>query len=109
MKKRWYQKVAYGALPIAMLPALLVPQAVFAKTGNKIVKGYFVVSRMEGDVVLLENESGVEQQISRSKIPKKAKEGDVLSYYKGKYRRDIKRTKERKKRIEAYLEQFWRQ
>lgn len=86
--------------------SFFTPEVVQARV-RKIPKTYFVVSRMEGTQAVLEAENGEEIPIKRSKLPKRAKEGDVLSYHKGKYRRDTKKTKERKKRIEAYMQNFF--
>lgn len=94
---------------VLMVPVLLAPDMAQASTRKiKTIKTYFVVSRMEGKQAVLEAENGDQIKIQRSKLPKRAKEGDVLAYQKGRYRRDTKKTKERKQRIEAYMQNFFR-
>ena len=70
-------------------------------------KEYYVVSRMEGEVVILENEKGEETQVERKKFPKRIKEEDVVYYRNGKYRKDSRKTRERKKAIEAEMKNFF--
>ncbi len=70
-------------------------------------KEYYVVSRMEGEVVVLENEKGIETQVERKKFPKRIKEEDVVYYRNGKYRKDSRKTRERKKAIEAEMKNFF--
>ena len=107
MRKRLYQGSICFVTTLLLMPMFVSSQPVCAKGKTKVPKQYFVVSRMEDGVVLLEDGQGIEQETSKSKLPKRIREGDVLSYHKGKYRKDLKKTKERRKRIEAYMEGFW--
>lgn len=108
-KKLLYQGVM--GLVVALFLCLSIGNldTVFAKTKRVTPKEYYVISRMEGDTAILEKENGEEIVVKRSKLPKKAKEEDVLSYQKGKYRRDIKKTRERKKNIQSYMKHFWKE
>lgn len=82
-------------------------QSTFAAKKGVEKKEYYVVSRIEGQVVILEDENGEQIIMERKKLPKRIKEEDVLSYKNGKYRRDLKKTKERKKAIETELNNFF--
>lgn len=95
------------AFALCLCIGLGMSNTTFARVRKVIQKEYYVVSRMEGNVVVLENENGQQITMERSKLPKRIQEEDILSYSRGRYRKDVKKTKERKKRIQAYVNQLW--
>lgn len=107
VRKRWSRGVVLMWICVFVFPILLESQVqvVDAKKGVKEI--YYVVSRMEGNTVILESEDGEQIMVERSKLPRRMKEEDVLSYRNGKYRRNGKKTKERKNKIEAEMKYFF--
>lgn len=67
----------------------------------------YVLDRFEGDFAICENrKSGEIKNIDRAKIPKDAKEGDVLRLENGIYEIDKDETENIRERIKKKMERF---
>ncbi len=66
-----------------------------------------IVDRFEGNFAICECEDRSMIEIEKEKLPKEAKEGDVLRIENDVITVDIEETKKRKERIEALLKDMW--
>lgn len=85
-------------------------QPVFAKqTKSKIPEKVekFIVDRIVQDKAVLEKEDLSLITVSKDLLPKRTKEGTVLTLKKGKYRIDYKATREREKYLKHMLNELF--
>ncbi|WP_374048761.1 DUF3006 domain-containing protein [uncultured Clostridium sp.] len=71
----------------------------------KILK--LIIDRFEGEFAVCENEEGKMINISRNKLPKEAKEGDVIIIEKEKVYIDVEETERLKREIEELVKDIW--
>lgn len=69
----------------------------------------YTIDRFEGDVAVLENrENGEMLNIDRKKLPKDAKESDILKFSNGKFEVDKEETKTIEERIIDKANRIWK-
>lgn len=73
--------------------------------GWKILK--FIIDRFEEGFAVCENEKGIMVNVSRNKLPKEAKEGDVLIIEKENTYIDVEETEKLRKEIEELTKDIW--
>lgn len=66
-----------------------------------------IIDRFEDEYAVCEDENKKILNINKSKIPKQAKEGDIIIYRDGKYILDKEKTLNRKKYIEELTKDLW--
>ena len=66
-----------------------------------------IIDRFEDEYAVCEDENKKILNINKSKIPKQAKEGDIIIYTDGKYILDKEKTLNRKKYIEELKKDLW--
>ncbi len=66
-----------------------------------------IIDRLEDEYAVCEDENKKILNINKSKIPKQAKEGDIIIYIDGKYILDKEKTLNRKKYIEELTKDLW--
>jgi hypothetical protein len=66
-----------------------------------------IIDRFEGDFAVCEKEDRQMLDIENSKIPVKAKEGDVLNIINDRITIDLEETIKRKKEIEELTKDLW--
>ncbi|GAA0120801.1 MAG: DUF3006 domain-containing protein [Clostridium argentinense] len=66
-----------------------------------------IIDRFEGEFAVCENEEGKMINISRNKLPKEAKEGDVIIIEKEKVYIDVEETERLKREIEELVKDIW--
>ena len=66
-----------------------------------------IIDRFEDEYAVCEDENKKILNINKSKIPKQAKEGDIIIYIDGKYILDKEKTLNRKKYIEELTKDLW--
>lgn len=66
-----------------------------------------IIDRFEDEYAVCEDENKKILNINKSKIPKQAKEGDIIIYTDGKYILDKEKTLNRKKYIEELTKDLW--
>jgi hypothetical protein len=66
-----------------------------------------VIDRFEGDYAVCEKENREMIDIKRDRIPKEAKESDVLDIQDDKIEIDVNETEKRKKEIEELTKDLW--
>ena len=66
-----------------------------------------IIDRFEAEYAVCEDENKKILNINKSKIPKQAKEGDIIIYIDGKYILDKEKTSNRKKYIEELTKDLW--
>lgn len=66
-----------------------------------------IIDRFEEEYAVCEDENKKILNINKSKIPKQAKEGDIIIYRDGKYILDKEKTLNRKKYIEELTKDLW--
>lgn len=71
----------------------------------KILK--FIIDRFEEEFAVCENEKGIMVNVSRNKLPKEAKEGDVLIIENENTYIDVEETEELRKEIEELTKDIW--
>ena len=103
---KFYYIVLYAIIGSIIGFHCFMPNTVEAAKRMSRVK-YYVVSRMEKSIVILEDDNGKQKKVNRKNLPKRIKEEDVLAYKNGKYRLDVNQTKVRKQRIEWYMKFFF--
>ena len=57
----------------------------------------FYVDRLEGNIAVVQREDGVTGLIFRRELPDGAREGSVLSYEDGVFKRDVEKEKARRR------------
>ncbi|WP_454054011.1 DUF3006 domain-containing protein [Clostridium sp. Marseille-Q7071] len=67
----------------------------------------FIIDRFEEEFAVCENEKRIMVNISRDKIPKEAKEGDVLIIEEENIYIDVEETEKLKKEIEELAKDLW--
>ncbi|GIN86996.1 hypothetical protein J6TS2_33820 [Heyndrickxia sporothermodurans] len=67
----------------------------------------YVIDQLEEKFAVCEDENGNMVDIERSKIPSKAKVGDVLVIKNGKYVVDKSQTRKLRKEIENLMDDVW--
>ncbi|MFD2210837.1 DUF3006 domain-containing protein [Virgibacillus halophilus] len=67
----------------------------------------YTIDQLEEKLAVCEDDDGNTVNISKSKLPKKAKVGDVLQLSDGRYTIDKKTTKQRREEIEALMDEIW--
>lgn len=68
---------------------------------------FFIVDRVEGNNVILEDENGDILSLNKNNINGQIKEGDCLRKENGKFLFDIEETKKRKIEIEKLMKGMW--
>lgn len=71
----------------------------------KILK--FIIDRFEEEFAVCENEKGIMVNVSRNKLPKEAKEGDVLIIENENIYIDVEETEKLRKEIEELTKDIW--
>ena len=66
-----------------------------------------IIDRFEDEYAVCEDANKKILNINKSKIPKQAKEGDIIIYTDGKYILDKEKTLNRKKYIEELTKDLW--
>lgn len=66
-----------------------------------------IIDRFESDYAVCERENGEFINIEKNKVPKEAKEGDVLVIENNKIMIDKDETKKRKEEIEEIINDMW--
>lgn len=66
-----------------------------------------IIDRFEDEYAVCEDENKKILNINKSKIPKQAKEGDIIIYRNGTYILDKEKTLNRKKYIEELTKDLW--
>ena len=66
-----------------------------------------IIDRFEDEYAVCEDENKKILNINKSKIPKQAKEGDIIIYRNGTYILDKEKTLNRKKYIEELKKDLW--
>lgn len=66
-----------------------------------------IIDRFEEKYAVCEDENKKILNINKSKIPKQAKEGDIIIYRNGTYILDKEKTLNRKKYIEELTKDLW--
>lgn len=66
-----------------------------------------IIDRFEDEYAICEDKDKKILNINKSKIPKQAKEGDIIIYREGKYILDKEKTLNRKKYIEELTKDLW--
>lgn len=66
-----------------------------------------IIDRFEEEYAVCEDKNKKILNINKSKIPKQAKEGDIIIYRYGKYILDKEKTLNRKKYIEELTKDLW--
>ena len=66
-----------------------------------------IIDRFEAEYAVCEDENKKILNINKSKIPKQAKDGDIIIYTDGKYILDKEKTLNRKKYIEELKKDLW--
>lgn len=66
-----------------------------------------IIDRFEEEYAVCEDENKKILNINKSKIPKQAKEGDIIIYRNGTYILDKEKTLNRKKYIEELTKDLW--
>ena len=66
-----------------------------------------IIDRFEAEYAVCEDENKKILNINKSKIPKQAKEGDIIIYRNGTYILDKEKTLNRKKYIEELTKDLW--
>lgn len=67
----------------------------------------FIIDRFEEEFAVCENEKGTMVNISRDKLPKEAKEGDVIVIEKENVYIDLEETERLRKDIEELTKDLW--
>lgn len=71
----------------------------------KILK--FIIDRFEEEFAVCENEKGIMVNVSRNKLPKEAKEGDVLIIENENTYINVEETEKLRKEIEELTKDIW--
>lgn len=66
-----------------------------------------IIDRFEEEYAVCEDENKKILNINKSKIPKQAKEGDIIIYRDGTYILDKEKSLNRKKHIEELTKDLW--
>ena len=66
-----------------------------------------IIDRFEEEYAVCEDENKKILNINKSKIPKQAKQGDIIIYRNGTYILDKEKTLNRKKYIEELTKDLW--
>lgn len=66
-----------------------------------------IIDRFEDEYAICEDKDKKILNINKSKIPKQAKEGDIIIYREGEYILDKEKTLNRKKYIEELTKDLW--
>lgn len=66
-----------------------------------------IIDRFEDEYAVCEDENKKILNINKSKIPKQAKEGEIIIYRNGTYILDKEKTLNRKKYIEELTKDLW--
>lgn len=66
-----------------------------------------IIDRFEGSFVIVEMENGKMINIERNKIPKKAKEGNVIVIENGNIYIDYDKTRKRKQKIDKLMKKLF--
>lgn len=67
-----------------------------------------IIDRFEGNYAVCEADDKSMLNIEKSKLPRSAREGDILYVNGDKIRIDVKGTRERKRKIEKMVEDLWK-
>lgn len=68
----------------------------------------YIIDRFEGSVAVCENEQNQIIKIDKQKLPKRAKEGDVLQFIEGVLIIDAAETNKRKEKIKHLMKNLWK-
>jgi hypothetical protein len=60
-----------------------------------------VIERIEGDIVIIEQDDGTHIKIQRQKLPENIKEGVIVNFKDGEYFADFAATEQRRKKLKA--------
>ncbi|WP_291579846.1 DUF3006 domain-containing protein [Clostridium sp. UBA6640] len=67
----------------------------------------FIIDRFEEEFAVCENEKGIMVNVSRNKLPKEAKEGDVLIIENENTYINVEETEKLRKEIEELTKDIW--
>lgn len=67
----------------------------------------YIIDRFEGSFAVCETEQGMYVNIEKKKLPKNAKEGDVLLWKGNSFVIDVEATKKQKEKIKKLSDDLW--
>ena len=68
---------------------------------------FYIVDRIEGSIIVVEDQNGNITNLNKNKVNGQIKEGDCLRKENEKFFLDIEKTKERKIEIEKLMKGMW--
>lgn len=102
---KWNKDIyVFMAVVCSLLLLFLVAQDTVYAAPAKTKTEVFIIDRLEGEMGVLETKDGSIVVVSKSLLPKRSKEGDVLNKRNNKYSKDTKATKARWKEIEKLMQ-----